>query len=162
MSETDRLKAEGQIASLRHSNRTLAIGHKRQDATIEVLRLELAKHQESEFHPDWSMLEATRDSLKECQGISADLQAEAVTLRAVVAGLRGDLDEARAYYAEPNIAEKLAAVERERDALREYERDHVCGYIDSDEIDMLMPFDTWRNRTAPTGDGGGDEGAVKA
>ncbi len=32
---------------------------------VEKLKAELAKHQESEFHPDWSMLEATRDSLRE-------------------------------------------------------------------------------------------------
>lgn len=34
---------------------------------IATLEAELAKHQESQFHPDWSMLEATRDALKECQ-----------------------------------------------------------------------------------------------
>lgn len=31
------------------------------------LEAELAKHQESQFHPDWSMLEATRNALKETQ-----------------------------------------------------------------------------------------------
>ena len=29
------------------------------------LKAELAKHQGSEFHPDWSLLDATRDALKE-------------------------------------------------------------------------------------------------
>ena len=29
------------------------------------LAAELAKHQESEFHPDWSLLESTREALKE-------------------------------------------------------------------------------------------------
>jgi len=29
------------------------------------LKAELAKHQESEFHPDWSLLESTREALKE-------------------------------------------------------------------------------------------------
>jgi hypothetical protein len=29
------------------------------------LKAELAKHQESEFHPDWSLLEATRAVVKE-------------------------------------------------------------------------------------------------
>lgn len=32
---------------------------------IERLRVDLAKFQESEFHPDWSMLAATRRSLRE-------------------------------------------------------------------------------------------------
>ena len=36
------------------------------------LRAELAKHQESEFHTDWSMLSATRDSLAEHQQIIRD------------------------------------------------------------------------------------------
>lgn len=34
-------------------------------AEIERLRTGLAKHQESEFHPDWSLLQAGRESLKE-------------------------------------------------------------------------------------------------
>ena len=38
-----------------------------------ALRAELAKHQESQFHPDWSMLEATRESLAEHQQIIREL-----------------------------------------------------------------------------------------
>ncbi|MFA5071286.1 MAG: hypothetical protein WC511_02835 [Candidatus Pacearchaeota archaeon] len=35
---------------------------------IESLQAELKKHQESKFHPDWSMLAATRDCLREYRG----------------------------------------------------------------------------------------------
>jgi hypothetical protein len=42
----------------------------------ERLRAELAKHQESQFHPDWSMLKATRDSLKECRAEVGRLQSK--------------------------------------------------------------------------------------
>lgn len=42
---------------------------------IERLRTELAKHQESEFHPDWSMLEASRKSLREAWQEISRLQA---------------------------------------------------------------------------------------
>lgn len=41
-------------------------------AEITRLQSELAKHQESEFHPDWSMLQATREALKECRGELAE------------------------------------------------------------------------------------------
>ena len=43
---------------------------------VEALEAELSKHQESEFHPDWSMLEATRASLRDHQGIIRELQAD--------------------------------------------------------------------------------------
>ncbi len=36
------------------------------DARVVELEAELAKHQSSEFHPDWSLLKAANDSLKEC------------------------------------------------------------------------------------------------
>jgi len=41
-----------------------------------ALRAELAKHQESEFHPDWSLLAATRDSLAEHQQMIVALREE--------------------------------------------------------------------------------------
>ena len=34
------------------------------------LKAELAKHQESEFHPDWSLLEATRSVMEEQREIN--------------------------------------------------------------------------------------------
>jgi len=37
----------------------------RQRTRITELEAELAKHQESQFHPDWSQLESTRESLRE-------------------------------------------------------------------------------------------------
>jgi len=46
------------------------------EAERDRLRAELAKHQESEFHPDWSMLEATRASLREHMEIIRGLRAE--------------------------------------------------------------------------------------
>lgn len=52
----------------------LLTAHKVSAAENAALRAELAKHQESEFHPDWSMLEATRDSLAEHQQIIRDLR----------------------------------------------------------------------------------------
>ena len=47
----------------------------------DALRAELAKHQESEFHPDWSMLAATRESLREHQQMIRELRAEVAQLR---------------------------------------------------------------------------------
>ena len=38
------------------------------------LRAELARHQESEFHPDWSMLAATREGLAEHQQMIRDFR----------------------------------------------------------------------------------------
>ena len=49
---------------------------KEAEAERDRLRAELAKHQESEFHPDWSMLEATRASLREHMEIIRGLRAE--------------------------------------------------------------------------------------
>jgi hypothetical protein len=53
-------------------------------ADADWLRAELSKHQESEFHPDWSMLEATRSSLREHQQMIRDLRAENAALRHVI------------------------------------------------------------------------------
>lgn len=53
-----------------------------------ALRAELAKHQESEFHPDWSMLEATRDSLAEHQQIIRDQRERIRLLEDALASLR--------------------------------------------------------------------------
>jgi len=36
-----------------------------QSERITELEAELSRHQESQFHPDWSALEATRESLRE-------------------------------------------------------------------------------------------------
>jgi hypothetical protein len=56
-----------------------------------ALRAELAKHQESKFHPDWSMLVATQESLREYQQIIVALREQlalAESVRAAqVAGL---------------------------------------------------------------------------
>ena len=43
---------------------------------IEKLEAELAKHQGSTFHPDWSLLTATRDTVKEQQATIEKLEAE--------------------------------------------------------------------------------------
>ena len=43
---------------------------------ITSLQAELSKHQESEFHPDWSMLKATRNSLREHQRIGKHWEDE--------------------------------------------------------------------------------------
>ena len=39
----------------------------RADPRVATLEAELAKHQESQFNPDWSQLEATRAALREQQ-----------------------------------------------------------------------------------------------
>ena len=62
------------------------------DAEAAELKAKLSKHQESEFNPDWSMLQATRDSLKEHQGIIRDLLAELTSLRERVRELEGALN----------------------------------------------------------------------
>lgn len=83
---------------LLHNLRTIGTHHcdgkVGEEAADEITRLraELAKHQESKFHPDWSMLEATRDSLAEHQEIIRDLRDQLhlaeVARAAQVAGLR--------------------------------------------------------------------------
>ena len=54
------------------------------DAECAALRAELAKHQESEFHPDWSMLSATREGLAEHQDMIQRLSEQVRVLREVV------------------------------------------------------------------------------
>jgi hypothetical protein len=46
------------------------------------LRAELAKHQESQWHPDWSLLEATREGLHEAWEETQRLRAQVEALRA--------------------------------------------------------------------------------
>lgn len=47
---------------------------------INALEAELSKHQESEFHPDWSLLEASRDSLLEHMGLLKKSEAQVAAL----------------------------------------------------------------------------------
>ena len=47
-----------------------------QVSELARLREGLSKDQESEFHPDWSMLEATREALREHMAIGAALRQE--------------------------------------------------------------------------------------
>ena len=54
------------------------------DDANAALRAELAKHQESEFHPDWSMLSATREGLAEHQDMIQRLSEQVRVLREVV------------------------------------------------------------------------------
>jgi exonuclease VII large subunit len=61
----------------------------REHERAEGLKVELSKHQESEFHPDWSMLQAGRDSLKEHQTL---LRTRAEEIKS----LEGDLSRTMA------------------------------------------------------------------
>jgi len=81
------------------------------DAEIAALKAELAKHQESEFHPDWSMLKATRASLKEHQQMVKDAWAERDALREYVRVLREWQD--KAFQAHPNIDLDIDSIQSE-------------------------------------------------
>ena len=59
----------------------------RRDWRIAALEEKLAQFQESEFHPDWSMLEATRGSLREAGAMIKELQAENERLKRQIAAL---------------------------------------------------------------------------
>jgi hypothetical protein len=62
------------------------------DAEIQALKGQLSTHQKSEFHPDWSMLEACQDSLREHMGIINLRDAEIERLHARVAMLSEALE----------------------------------------------------------------------
>jgi len=53
-------------------------------ARITGLEAGLAKHQESQFHPDWSQLKTTRKSLREAWARIRELEAELVKVREVL------------------------------------------------------------------------------
>ena len=61
-------------------------------ARITELEAELARHQESEFHPDWSLLEATRASLREHQEIIQSRDARIAQLEAANIKLRAEIE----------------------------------------------------------------------
>lgn len=46
------------------------------EAERDALKAELAKHQSSEFHPDWSMLQACQDGLREHMGMIKEREAD--------------------------------------------------------------------------------------
>ena len=97
---------------------TLAAGLRiaKQQATITSLTAELAKHQGSSFHPDWSLLEATRDTVKELQatiteqrgGFETDQSGHGVAvdpkdieiheLQATITKLKGHQDDPWTYW----------------------------------------------------------------
>ena len=56
---------------------------------ITQLEAELAKHQESSFHPDWSLLDATRESLREAQARIAEMEKQ-LAADALIARLSED------------------------------------------------------------------------
>jgi chromosome segregation ATPase len=65
---------------------------------IERLRAELAEHQESSWHPDWSKLRATRDSLREHMRWLREARDENAKLRDALrrAADEPNIDKARA------------------------------------------------------------------
>ena len=78
------------------------------DACNAALRAELAKHQESEFHPDWSMLSATRDSLAEHQDMIRRLSEQVRVLREVVESAAA----ADVFQNSPGAMDRLAVMAR--------------------------------------------------
>lgn len=60
--------------------------NERLERHFEQMKAELAKYQQSEFHPDWSLLQACRDCLEESR-------EEVSRLRAENKALKGILDE---------------------------------------------------------------------
>ena len=66
----------------------------------DELRVELSAFQESEFHPDWSMLQATRDSLK--------------ATRSELERARADLNQSSAWLME--ATDRAEKAEKQRDA----------------------------------------------
>ena len=75
----------GEIASLVLK----AAGVPEMAAQIAELEGELAKHQESSFHPDWSLLDATRESLREAQARIAEMEKQ-LAADALIARLSED------------------------------------------------------------------------
>lgn len=59
------IQMNGEIERQESAFLNVSKGYFKLEDEIERLKAELAKHQESEFHPDWSMLEATRGLLRE-------------------------------------------------------------------------------------------------
>jgi hypothetical protein len=57
------------------------------DAEIQTLKGQLSTYQKSEFHPDWSMLEACQDSLREHMGIINLRDDEIAELNNKITGL---------------------------------------------------------------------------
>ena len=79
-------------------------------ADSAALRAELAKHQESEFHPDWSMLEATRESLAEHQQIIRALRERVKLLEGFALHLESILVDLGGCSCIPDRVETLSAL----------------------------------------------------
>jgi chromosome segregation ATPase len=69
---------------------------KRLQAKVKELEAELAKHQGSTFHPDWSLLEATRDTVEELKRELKIANTFAVSRRKTIADLQAKVDELEA------------------------------------------------------------------
>ncbi len=79
-----------------------------QELEIDRLRTELAKHQSSEFHPDWSLLKATQHSLREHMALVKAAQAEKSEAIGAAAALEIEIERLNAVCADL-IAEERAA-----------------------------------------------------
>jgi multidrug resistance efflux pump len=66
---------------------------KRLQARVDELEAELAKHQGSTFHPDWSLLEATRDTVEELKRELKIANTFAVSRRKTIADLQAKVKE---------------------------------------------------------------------
>jgi len=91
-----------------HNVSKRACQHKGFCERIEELEAELAKHQGSTFHPDWSLLEATRDTVEELKRELKIANIFAVSRRKVIAELQTEVEELEARLkAEEGKAAKL-------------------------------------------------------
>ena len=92
---------------------------------IAGLEAELAKHQESSFHPDWSLMQSTRESLREARARIAELEeqlaahqhADPLAWERVVAAMGEDGNE------DGGVADRACRlIERQRVRIAELEK----------------------------------------
>jgi Lar family restriction alleviation protein len=92
------------------------------DPRVATLEAELARHQESQFNPDWSQLEATRAALREHQAQAQKVERLVALIRELTPCARyGEIPSCRPRCANTHARQGLPCIwERIKDALAEY------------------------------------------